>query len=178
MSAVPVFFCIDLEPPERLARRHDPERWRGVDAVAGYLEQLRPRLAEASGEDVRFLWFVRCDPQIATAFGSADDLLRLRSELLARLAGKGDRLGVHVHTWRWEEDAGQWIADFGDRAWIEHCVSTSFETYRAHFGAPAELHRFGDRFLAPDVVRVLAELGARFDLTVEPGSPGDMLGSG
>jgi hypothetical protein len=175
---VPVFLCIDLEPPERLARLADPDRWRGVDAVVDYLERLRPRLADASGEDPRFLWFVRCDPQIETAFGSASDLLDLRSELLGRLAEKGDRLGVHVHAWRWREDAGDWIADFGDQAWVGHCVSSSFETYHAHFGVPAELHRFGDRFLSTDAVRRLAELGARFDLTIEPGSPGDMFGRG
>ena len=178
MGAVPVFLCIDLEPPEREARLSDPERWRGVDACADYLEQLRPRLGDATGTDVRFLWFVRCDPAIATACGSPDDLLRLRSGLFDRLLADGDRVGVHPHAWRWDEDANHWVVDHGDPAWVEHCVSTSFETYRAHFGMACELHRFGDRFLSSDVVRLLRELGARFDLTVEPGAPRNVLGPG
>ena len=133
---------------------------------------LRPRLAEASAEDVRFLWFVRCDPQIETAFGSADDLLRLRAELFDRLAGQGDQIGVHPHSWRWDDDAGTWVSDFGDPAWIEHCVRMSFETYREHFGVPCRLHRFGDRWFAGELVPLLEELGARFDLTLEPGARG------
>lgn len=171
MGAVPVFLCIDLEPPERLARLADPDRWRGVDAVADYLARLRPRLAEATGREVRFVWSVRCDPQIETAFGSADDLLRSRSDLLARLAAAGDRIGLHVHAWRWEDETGEWVDDFADSAWVEHCVVSSAEAYRGHFGTLPELHRFGDRFLSTGVVRVLSELGVRFDLTVEPGLP-------
>jgi hypothetical protein len=171
MAAIPVFLCVDLEPFERAVRFADPNRWQGVDAVADYLEPLRPRLAEATGADVRFLWFVRCDPGIETAFGSPDDLLRLRSDLFDRLLGNGDRIGVHVHAWRWDEDRGGWVADHGDPSWIEHCMSTSFATYHAHFGESSELHRFGDRFFSNDIVRLLTKLGARFDLTVEPGAP-------
>jgi hypothetical protein len=177
MGSVPVFLCIDLEPPERQARLADPKRWRGVDAAAGYCEQLRPRLADATEADVRFLWFARCDPAIEAACSSPDDLLRSRSELFDNLLSSGDRVGIHVHSWRWENPGG-WVADFADASWIEHCLATSFETYRAHFGVPCELHRFGDRFLSRDIVRVLTALGARFDLTVEPGSPGNMIGSG
>jgi hypothetical protein len=175
MGAVPVFLCIDLEPTEREARFSDPERWRGVDACADHLERLRPRLAEATGADVRFLWFVRCDPAIGTAFGSPDDLLRLRTGLFDRVLGDGDRVGVHPHAWRSVENANHWVVDHGDTSWVEHCVATSFETYRAHFGAVCALHRFGDGFLSTDVVRLLTELGARFDLTVEPGAPANPL---
>jgi hypothetical protein len=171
-SRIPVFFCIDLEPVDRLTRRSDADRWRGVDFFCDYLDGLRPRLAEATGEDVRFLWFARCDPQIETAFGSADDLLRLRSERLERLSSKGDPIGIHVHAWRWDDEAASWFADFGDSAWIEHCVRTAFETYRTHFGVPCELHRFGDRWFSGELVRLLKELGARFDLTIEPGARG------
>ena len=126
---------------------------------------------------MRFLWFVRCDPAIGTAFGSPDDLLRLRSGLFDRVLGDGDRVGVHPHAWRWVEDANHWVVDHGDASWVEHCVATSFETYRAHFGAVCELHRFGDGFLSTDVVRLLTELGARFDLTVEPGAAGQPAAS-
>jgi hypothetical protein len=172
LGRVPVFFCIDLEPIERLVGGSDPGRWLGVDFLSDYLDRLRPRLADVSGDEVRFLWFVRCDPQIETAFGSADDLLRSRSELLDRLVSKGDRIGVHVHSWRWDDDVADWVADFGDSAWIERCVRTAFEAYQTHFGVPCQLHRFGDRWFGAELVPLLKELGARYDLTIEPGARG------
>lgn len=172
MTSVPVFLCIDLEPAERQVRPSEADPWRGVDAIAEHLESLRPRLQDVSGKPVRFLWFVRCDPQIETAFGSADALLRRSSELFERLLAAGDRIGLHVHLWRWDEGASAWIADYGNPSWAERCVETSFETYRRHFGTPCELHRFGDRWLSTEAIALLERLGVRFDLSLEPGARG------
>jgi hypothetical protein len=170
MTRVPVFLCVDLEPNERRVQASDAESLRGVDALSEHLERLRPRLAEASGEQVRFLWFPRCDPQIEVAYGSPDYLLSRYAEMLERLLARGDRIGLHVHPWRWDESRASWVADYGNPAWIEHCVQLAFEAYRAHFGVSCELHRFGDHWLSTEVIPLLERLGARFDLTVEPGA--------
>jgi hypothetical protein len=172
MTRVPVFLCVDLEPNEREVQISDAESLRGVDALAEQLEQLRPRLAEASGEQVRFLWFLRCDPQIDIVYGSPNHLLNRSAEMLERLVAGGDRIGLHVHPWRWDESRASWVADYGNPAWIEHCVQTAFEAYRTHFGVSCELHRFGDRWLSTEVIPLLERLGTRFDLTVEPGARG------
>src|SRR5207247_1077917 len=84
-SAVPVFLCVDLEPVEREMQLADADCWRGVDALVGQLEGLRPRLADATGDQVQFLWFLRCDPQIEFALGSPDDLLERYDETFERL---------------------------------------------------------------------------------------------
>lgn len=181
MIRVPVFLCVDLEPDERQVQVSDGESWRGVDALSEHLEGLRPRLAEASGEQVRFLWFLRCDPQIEVAYGTPDYLLNRYAEMFDRLLAGGDGIGLHVHPWRWDESRAGWVADYGNPAWIEHCVQMAFEAYRAHFGVSCALHRFGDRWLSADVIPLLERLGVRFDLTVEPGAramrsiaPGEM----
>src|SRR5207249_1430866 len=49
-------------------------------------------------------------------------------------------------------------------------VRVSFETYEATMGEVCRAVRFGDRFLSPRVVRLIAALGARYDLTIEPGA--------
>jgi hypothetical protein len=170
MTRVPVFLCVDLEPDERQVQISGAKSLRGVDAVFGHLERLRPRLAEASGEQVRFLWFVRCDPQIDVVYGSPDYLLSRCAETFEGLLAGGDGIGLHVHPWRWDESKVSWVADYGNPAWIEHCVHTAFEAYRAHFGASCQLHRFGDRWLNTDVIPLLEQLGVRFDFTVEPGA--------
>lgn len=153
--------------------------------MTGYLEELRPRLVEATGEDVRFLWFLRCDPQIESAYGSAGDLLQLRADLLGGLRAKGDRLGLHTHVWRWDDDTEMWVAAFDDPSWAEHCVRVGFDAFRARFGEDCTLHRFGDHWFSDAVGPLLQELGARFDLTLEPGirernapPPGELMTGG
>jgi hypothetical protein len=172
MVRVPVFLCIDLEPDERHVQVPHAESLRGIEAIFEHLEGLRPRLAAASGEQVRFLWFLRCDPQIAAVYGSADHLLTRYAETFERLVAAGDGLGLHVHPWRREEGSERWIADYGNPAWIEECIEMAFAAYRAQFGAACELHRFGDRWLGTEVIPLLERLGVRFDLTVEPGARG------
>ena len=172
MSRVPIFLCVDLEPVERQVRDSSGDSWHGVDAIVEWLGAFRPRLAEASGEDVRLLWFLRCDPQIEVAFGASNALMLRSSSMLDRLLEGGDAIGLHTHPWRWDEEDASWIADYADPAWIEHCVETSFEAFRGHFGRPCELHRFGDRWLGADVIPALEQQGVRFDFSVEPGARG------
>jgi hypothetical protein len=179
VSRVPVFLCIDLEPVEREVHDSSTDSWRGVDAIVEWLGALRPRLADTSGEDVRLLWFLRCDPQVEVAFGAPNALMLRSASTLDALREGGDAIGLHTHPWRWEEDEASWIADYDNPAWIEHCVETSFEAYRSHFGRPCELHRFGDHWMSAAVVPVLEEKGVRFDFSVEPGARGmDSLAPG
>jgi hypothetical protein len=172
MTPVPVFLCVDLEPDERQVQVAGAKSLRGVEAVFEHLGRLRPRLAEASGEGVRFLWFLRCDPQMDVVYGSPDYLLSQYAETFERLLAGGDGIGLHVHPWRWDESSASWIADYGNPDWIEHCVQMAFEAYRAHFGVSCELNRFGDHWLSTEVIPLLERFGVRFDLTVEPGARG------
>ena len=112
MSRVPVFLCVDLEPVEREVQDSSSDAWRGVDAIVEWLEALRPGLAEVSGDGVRLLWFLRCDPQIEVAFGAPNALMLRSAGILERLLDGGDPIGLHTHPWRWDEDEASWIADY------------------------------------------------------------------
>ena len=171
-GSVPIVLGIDVEPDNR----HDPPG-AGVDATgfrhtAEYLEAIRPRLADATGSAVRFAWFVRMDPQVAAQGGRPDALLAAAPEVVAGIEAAGDVIGLHTHAGRWDPARGWWVAGHGDATWIDECLARSFDAFAHRFGRPCREHRFGDRFSSPAAFERLATLGARVDLTLEPGQPG------
>lgn len=150
----------------------EPLPWLGFEHLFDRARLLRHQLAALTGRPVQFNWFLRMDPQIATSYGHAGWVAERYERELALLRAAGDGFGLHPHCWRWSQAQWRWVADHGDPDWVDHCVRMSFETYDAVFGEPCRLIRFGDRFVSGRAVRLAAELGARFDLTVEPGMPG------
>jgi hypothetical protein len=166
---VPVVLCVDVEPDARCIAVPGPPAWSGFERFAAVAPELRDRLAEASGRPAQLSWFLRMDPQIDVAYGSACWVAdRYRAELAA-LAGAGDELGIHSHNWRWE--GGEWISDQGDPAWVAQCTSTSLRAYEASFGRPCPSYRGGDRYFDAAVFGQLRDHGVAVDLSVEPGVP-------
>lgn len=169
-TRIPVLLCVDVEPDQVEVSRDRPQPWFGFERMLGYIRELRPRLAEATGAAVRLNWFLRMDPQVAQSYGSARWVADTYRSALTELRAAGDTLGLHPHAWRWQESTGRWLADHGNPGWVEECMRTAFDAYAGAFGEPCVAHRFGDRFMSAAVVRVLRELGVRYDLTVEPGA--------
>jgi hypothetical protein len=90
--------------------------------------------------------------------------------MLQALVGLGDEIGLHVHAARLDEELGSWIEDFGSQEWISECVTSAFGAYSAAFGAPCRSVRFGNHFMNESTSNLIERLGARFDLTPEPGA--------
>ena len=65
------------------------------------------------------------------------------------LEAAGDEIALHTHTWRIDEERQEWIADFADQAWAEHCLEMGLAAFKEAFGRPPRHHRFGDHFLTP-----------------------------
>jgi len=168
-SRLPVLLCIDVEPEGRAIDPETPVDWDGFEQVYEYLAGLRPRFAAATGHPVHFSWFLRMDPQIERVYGSAAWVARRYPEILRELAAAGDELGLHCHPWRWDDGHRWWLSDFGDQRWVDHCVQTSFRAFRETFERPCRSFRFGDRWMNAETLALVERLGARFDLTVEPG---------
>jgi hypothetical protein len=166
---IPVILCIDVEPD---LRRPDPTKaapWWGFERLYPYLRELRPRMADASGEAARLNWFWRLDPQVEMVYGSAEWALRQYEAEVAETVLAGDEHGVHPHAWRWDATLHGWVPDYGNPSWVEHCVVKSFTVFRSVFGKACESVRIGDRYFDDRVRGILERLGCRFDLTVEPG---------
>lgn len=170
-APVPIVLGVDVEPDSRTLVPGDRLALDGFAACVTWLENLRPRLEDATGRPVRFTWFLRMDPQIEALTGGPDALAASILPGLRRLQSRGDALGLHTHAGRWDAARRRWVVDHGDPAWVAHCARTAFASYAATFGEPCRRHRYGDRFTSRAALDLAAGLGARVDLTVEPGKP-------
>src|SRR5438105_15498872 len=164
---IPVALCFDVEPDEfQVGLEGRP--WTGFERMVDRIGPLRDQLAAGTGRPAQFNWFVRMDPQITGSHGSSDWVVQRYGDRLEALRSAGDTIGLHPHGWRWDPGKQLWIADNGDADWLDHCVRVSFETYETTMGQVCRAVRMGDRFLSPRVVRLIAGLGGRYDLTAEP----------
>ena len=166
---LPVVLCIDVEPDPRVYDPADPPPWLGFESLLRELPALRDRLESASGRPANFCWFIRMDPQIEDTWGSAAWAAETYGEAIQKLIDDGDEIGLHSHTWRLDEDAGEWVADYGDQAWGEHCVEVGLDAFELGFGRPCQSHRAGDHYFTAPMLSTLADRGVRIDLSLEPG---------
>ena len=166
-NQIPILICIDIEPDKRIIESADS--WMGFESSWGVLQKLRTAISVATGQPAHFNWFVRIDPQIEFTHGSPDWALRKYRKLFARMQEFGDEIGLHPHSWRWNESDQKWFADFADQEWIEYLIRQSFSLYQQFFKTPCQNFRFGDRWLNNQTVDLLEQLGATFDFTIEPG---------
>jgi hypothetical protein len=169
---IPIVLGIDIEPDNREDPPGAGVEVAGFRRMADVLTELRPRLADATGSSVTFPWFVRMDAQVAAQGGRADALVAAAPEVFDGLQAGGDVIGLHTHAGRWDPKRRAWVADHADTAWIETCLANAFAAYGERFERACHEHRFGDRFSSPVAFERLAALGARVDLTAEPGQPG------
>ncbi len=170
-SETPAVVCIDVEPDQRTFPHGRAPPWLGFERLLGRLPAVRERLQAATGAPAAFTWLLRMDPQIAAGCGSQGWVAEAHGDRIAALLADGDELGVHPHSWRWQQDEGRWIADYGDPAWAVHCLETSLDCFEQSLGRPAAAHRGGDAFLNGEMLERLAARGVKVDLTVEPGKP-------
>ena len=168
-ARIPIVMCIDIEPDERVFDPYQPKDWLGFQAGWEPLQHWRTSLSLATGSPAHFNWFVRIDPQIEYSYGAADWAITRYHRCFAAMLRAGDEIGLHPHAWRWREPERRWVSDFGDQAWIEHCVQQGFTHFERRFNRPCRSFRFGDRWLNNQTVTLLERLGAKFDLTIEPG---------
>ncbi|MDQ1384027.1 MAG: hypothetical protein QOG65_1406 [Actinomycetota bacterium] len=176
-APIPVVVCVDVEPDTRHVARDGRPPWRGYAATVELLDEWRSRLEAATGRPVRWAWFLRMDPSIADGYGTPAWAVAHAPARAERLTLAGDALGLHVHCVRWGADESEWIVDHGDPDWVAHCLDVGFAAYRDALGRACTLLRIGDRFLDEATLEVVARLGVRIDLTMEPGLPPHPLGN-
>jgi hypothetical protein len=65
--------------------------------------------------------------------------------------------------------AREWVADYGDAAWAEHCIELGLDAFESGLGRSCQAHRAGDHFLTETMLSVLSEREVQVDLSLEPG---------
>jgi hypothetical protein len=166
----PILLVIDVEPDARNEQLLETG-WEASSLALDHLSRLRGELEEATGSDVRFNWFLRCDPQVERTWGRADFVAEGCPDIIRTIERTGDHCGIHVHLWRWSVDRHAWFNDFDDPAWANECVDTSVAAYRSIFASAPVSTRFGDRWMSNDCVNALRRTGIMYDITVEPDLP-------
>lgn len=166
---IPVILCIDVEPDEFYVDKRNPKPWAGFEFSHDYLKDFRSRLEERTGSAVHFSWVLRMDPQVAIAYGSAAWGADRYSAFLDAYRSMGDELGIHVHTYRWSDSRDAWLDDCGNPEWVTECLETSVASFKATFGVPSRILRFGNFWLSTSAINQAEELGIEYDLTIEPG---------
>jgi hypothetical protein len=172
---IPIVLGVDVEPDERSVDRNHRRPWVGFERLSAALTDLRRRVAAQTGQALRFSWFLRMDPQIADTYGDPAWFVKQHTGLVEEWQAAGDEIGVHPHTYRWDAARGAWLIERVDQEWVDHCIRTSFAAFEAVFHRPSSVYRMGDRSLSNASLALAETLGARIDLSVEPGyieSPG------
>jgi hypothetical protein len=169
MKQIPIVICIDVEPDERAIDPNVPKDWMGFEKTFEYFRKLRPRLEDATRSPVHFSWFFRMDPQIERTYKSPFWVATRYRSLIEEMESAGDALGLHTHTWRWDEVSSDWIVDLEDQEWVDHCVRMGFEAFRESLNRRCLAFRFGSHWMSNATIDLVERLGARFDLTLEPG---------
>jgi len=172
LTKIPVVICIDVEPDDRRIDPDERKPWLGFEVAHKFFNELRLRLKAATGSPVHFTWFYRMDPQIARTYGSPAWVANFYSPLIQQLKREGDAFGLHTHPWRWDETSNEWVSDMADQEWVDQCIRMAFRTFRESFGEPCLYSRFGDRWMNNATFALVEKLGARFELTLEPGLSG------
>jgi len=168
---IPVLFCIDVETDERPESPGDRQPWDGFEATWELFESFRPRLVDGTGAEVRISWHLRMDPQVEKLYGTPTYAVDAHPKLIDAIFQRGDVIGVHPHSFRWDEGLGNWVCDHGSQGWMEYVVGMSFDAYASSLGRQCVQVRFGDYWMSNAATALLERLGARFDLTIEPGIP-------
>lgn len=168
-AQVPVLLMVDVEPSGFFVPRDRPDPWLGFERGVEIMAELRRSLEQRTGQAAHFTWLVRADPQIAEVYGDAAwGLEHYRSQLDA-LDAAGDEIGLHVHAYRWNANAGNWIEDYGDQAWVEHCVRLGFAAFESTRRCRPAAFSMGTDWSNQATMDLARELGVRWELSLIAG---------
>lgn len=169
-QAIPIIFCIDVEPDEFTPEPDRPVPWSGFEAFVARVPSVRAVFEAATGSAVHFSWFIRADPQVQRIYGSAGWAFAHYGRVLHKLRAEGDEIGLHAHAARQSEVSDGWIEDFGSQEWISECVTRACDAYAESSGVSCRSLRLGNHFMNEATSDLVERLGVRFDLTPEPGA--------
>ena len=168
-SQIPIIMCIDVEPDGFFVDRTKLLPWKGYEGAHQYFSELRLKLEEVTGAPAHFTWTYRFDHQVAETYGSPEWPITNYPKFIEDFTRKGDEIGLHPHAYRWDKKINNWIEDLGNQEWVNYCVEMGFDVFNRILNRPCESFRFGAYWISTETINLAERLGAKFDLTVEPG---------
>ena len=168
-APVPAVLRIDVEPDDfQLRGQGSVDSWSGFHHCVKLVEHLRTVFGNRHTA-FNPTWLFRMDPEIERIFGRGDFITRSFQKTVRRLEANGDVMGIHVHPYRWDDDAGLVYSEHCDENWIAHCILSSANAFEESLRQPAQRISLGGYFWSNAVLDVEESVGLKVDLTPEPG---------
>jgi hypothetical protein len=164
-TRVPVLVLIDVEPDGFFIGRSENVPWSGFERATEVMADVRGVLAQRTGLDAHFTWLVRADQQVAETYGSAGWAFGHYRRAFETLLAEQDEIGLHVHAYRWEARAGNWIEDYGNQDWIKRCIHAGVGAFEQHFGRPPAAFSTGMDWTNQATIQLVRELNVRYEFS-------------
>lgn len=183
VGGVPVIVAVDVDPDWRLSRKRSVPYsgqmgWDGVRRGLPRLIDILGKSAVPEVKNVRFTWLLRCDLQMADIFSDPAYVAVEFAEFWKARAAAGDEIGWHPHFWRYSQQHRVWFQETKDEDWHRECLKEGYNALSRHYRLRAA--KTGWTYQTNPTMRVLSDLGLRYDLSALPGMNYDasIAGSG
>lgn len=164
-KSIPAILRFDVEPDF-----HDgSDTWEGFERYFDVVNTLRSNMQNLNIKPFKASWFIRFDPEIERRFSSGDYIAATYGELLRQLKKKGDAFGIHIHMHRWDEDRQALYSDHSQHDWARHCLRSSVEVFKKHFGYAPRFMSAGGYYFEKRLIDEARQLGIEVDVSIEPG---------
>jgi hypothetical protein len=155
---VPVLLLIDVEPDGFFIDRTKKAPWAGFERALEIMADLRPLLAQKTSRTAHFTWLVRADPQVAETYHSSAWAFEYYRDALTELLAAQDEVGLHVHAYRWDAQGNCWIEDYGNQAWVNHCIHLGVRAFEKFFQRKPPSFSMGMDWTNQATIELVSEL--------------------
>jgi hypothetical protein len=109
-------------------------------------------------------WLVRVDDGPVK-----DNMLTLFRNELFELKSSGDEVGIHIHTWIWDDESSKWVQTRNPNHEID-VVLRSLDMFRKTLGFRPSSARMGWNTMSNEIMRTLDANGVLVDSSAIPGT--------
>lgn len=139
----------------------EPEPWLGFERAVPAINRLREELSIP----LRVEWLLRMDPHIGRVYGSPDWAVGHYARLFETLFAQNEHIGVHVHSFRFDEARQNWVMDMEDQQYINDCISMGAEQFGAAMGKPALSIAMGNHQMSQATLDHIQQEGFKYDIS-------------
>jgi len=159
----------DTDPAiEPISPNFDKETvWDITTNLVKKIREVLNNFEDSYGDSPCVVWYLRSDNQIKAIWGEWNYPAIKYHSLWRSLKKEGDEIGWHPHLWRFDSTRNSWYQEYQDARWIEDCLRNGYRAMAKMFNI--ESSRMGWDFHNNLTMKLLSELGIKYDLSAVPG---------
>jgi hypothetical protein len=117
-----------------------------------------------TSQDCPVTWLIRVDNGPIK-----DGMLELFKNEIIELRSNGDEVGIHIHTWAWDQELSKWVQTKDAKQEIE-IVLRSLDMFRKKLGFTPSSVRMGWNAMSNEIMTTLDACGLLVDASAIPGT--------